>query len=267
MSASGGVPNGCRARVDSTRPGRSAGGFGLRQSCLVMFSTAVRAHLPSKTTMRTIPVTGAVPLLFALLATSSGAGRAQTGEIITDPDAYAVYAAVISERIRTEGKPVRELALLQETRAGMDCVGPEREKRVQPEWRPVVASFRKQNARVQIIRSGLNLGVPYSLVTVDGLRKLMRDAGYSKKSPHSNAFGSDVFARFPGGQLVAFSAVGFNAERTRAMVAMQNNCVPSWDAGTRSGDVCHDGEHTALEKKGGRWNILHYVSVGCHWNA
>jgi hypothetical protein len=32
MSASGAVPNGCRARVDSTRPGRSAGGFGLRQS-------------------------------------------------------------------------------------------------------------------------------------------------------------------------------------------------------------------------------------------
>jgi hypothetical protein len=94
----------------------------------------------------------------------------------------------------------------------------------------------------------------------------MRDAGYSKQSPHSNAFGSDVFARFPGGRLVAFSAVGFNPERTRAMVAMQNNCVPPWEPGTPSGNVCHDGEHISLEKKDGRWNIVRSF-VGCHWTA
>jgi hypothetical protein len=222
----------------------------------------------SKTVMRTLQAALALALaLFTFSANFSGAGRAQAGEIITDPEAYAVYAAVIQERLRTENKPVNELALLEETRAGTDCVGPDRVKRVPPEWRPVVETFRKQGSRVRIIGRGFNLGVPYSIVTVDQLRKLMRDAGYSKQSPHSNGFGSDVFARLPGGRLVAFSAVAFNAAKTHAMVAMQNNCVPSWEPGTRSADVCHDGEHTALEKKGGRWNIVRDVSVGCHWVA
>ena len=212
-------------------------------------------------------MTGAVALLVALLATASGTSRAQTGEIITDPEAYAVYAAVIQERLRTEDKPGRELALLQETRAGMDCVDPDRAKRVEPEWRPVVESFRKQSARVRIILSGFNLGVPYSIVTVDQLRELMRDAGYSKKSPGSNGLGLDVFARFPRGRLVALSAVGFNAERTRALVAMQFNCLPSWEPRTESPRVCYGGQHFTLEKKSARWYIVRDVSVGCHWVA
>lgn len=146
----------------------------------------------------------------------------------------------------------------------MDCVGPEKDTKFQPEWRPVVESYRTQNARVRIIRSGFNLGVPYSIVTVAELRKLTRDAGYSQESPQSNGLGADVFARFPGGRLVALSGVGFNGERTRAMVAMQFDCLPSWEPGTDSAPVCHQGRHIALEKKSGRWNIVRNV-VGCGW--
>ena len=120
---------------------------------------------------------------------------------------------------------------------------------------------------MRIIQGGFNVGVPYSIVTVAQLRKLMRDAGYSKQSPRSNALGSDVFARFPSGRLVALSAVGFNAERTRAMVAMQYDCFPSWEPGTRIDRVCRAGRHIALEKKDGRWNIAHNVHVGCVWAA
>lgn len=127
--------------------------------------------------------------------------------------------------------------------------------------------YRRENARVRIIQSGFNLGVPYSIVTVAQLRQLMRDAGYSKQSPQSNGLRLDVFAHISSGTLVALSAVGFNAERSRGMVAMQYNCLPSWVPGTQSARVCHEGRHMALEKKGGRWNIVHDAHVGCVWIA
>ena len=205
--------------------------------------------------------------VFIVAAIPSGTARSQTSQIITDPEAYAVYASVVPEMSGIGGSPLTELALLQETRAGSDCVGQDRDKKLQPEWRPVVDSYRKENARARIIQGGFNLGVPYSIVTVAQLRQLMRDAGYSKHSPPSNGLGLDVFARFPSGRLVAFSAVGFNAERTRAIVAMQYNCLPSWEPGTQSARVCYEGQHFALEKKGGHWNIVHDAHVGCRWIA
>jgi hypothetical protein len=218
--------------------------------------------------MMTLHATVALAVaLFTLSAMPSRTIRVQTSEVISDPEAYAVYASVVPTRFSTGDKPMTELALLQETRAGVDCVGQEKDKRLHPEWRPVVESYKKENARVRIIQSGFNLGVPHSIVTVAQLRKLMRDAGYSRQSPRSNGLGSDVFARFPSGRLVAVSAVGFNAERTRAMVAMQFDCLPSWEPGTEGAAVCHEGRHIALEKKGGRWNIVHNVHVGCGWVA
>jgi hypothetical protein len=130
----------------------------------------------------------------------------------------------------------------------------------------VVQSYRRENARVRTIREGFDLGVPYSIVTVAQVRKLMADAGYSKRSPRSNAPGADVFARFPGGRLVALSAVGFNAEKTRAMVAIQADCFPSWTPETEH-PTCQEGRHVALEKKDGRWTIVQGVRVGCIWVA
>src|SRR4026209_1973296 len=86
--------------------------------------------------------------VFTVAAMSSGTARSQTSEIISDPEAYGVYASVVSTRFSTGDKPLTELALLQETRAGVDCVGQEKDKKLQPEWRPVVESYRKENARV-----------------------------------------------------------------------------------------------------------------------
>lgn len=208
----------------------------------------------------------ALALLTFAASSVVGAVPAQTDEIITDPDSYAVYAAVIPE-FSTGDKPLSELPLLQETRAGPDCLDREKGRKFPPVWQPVVESFRKENARVRIIQSGFNLGLPYTIVTVEQLRNLMRDGGYSRQSGLSNHPGAKVFARFPGGRLIALSAVGFNADKTRALVAMQYDCFPSWDARTESSRVCQGGQHFTLEKEGGRWNIVRDVPVACHWIA
>ena len=215
--------------------------------------------------MRRHPTLTLALAVFSVSATPTLTIRAQTYQIIDDSEAYAVYASVVRTRFSEGERPLTALTLLQETRAGADCVPQEKDKKLQPEWRSVVWSYRRENARIRIIREGFDFGVPYSIVTGAQLRQLMRDAGYAKQSPLSNASGADVFARFPGGRLVALSAVGFNTDKTRAMVAIQADCFPSWTPGSEQA-VCQRGRHVALEKKGGRWNIVE-VHVGCVWVA
>ena len=217
--------------------------------------------------MMTTDLRLALALAVAVLtgsATQSLPMNIQTSEVINDSEVYAVYAAAVRTKFTEGDKPLTVLTLLQETRAGADCLTLGRDKRLPPDWRSVVESYKRENARVRTIREAFDLGVPYSIVTVAQVGKLMADAGYSKRSPHSNAPGADVFARFPGGRLVALSAVGFNAEKTRAMVAIQADCFPSSTPGTEHAR-CQEGRHVALEKKDGRWTIAQGVRVGCIW--
>lgn len=67
----------------------------------------------------------ALALALAVLALSAIPGlsvQGQTGETINDSEAYAVYASVVRMRFSEGDKPPTALTLLQETRAGMDCV-------------------------------------------------------------------------------------------------------------------------------------------------
>lgn len=210
-------------------------------------------------------------LTVAVFALSVGPSSSQVypeaSQVIDDPEAYAVYAAVLPTALSTRDKPLTVLTLLQKTRAGMDCIGPEKDKKLQPGWRPVVENYRKENARVRLIQSGRSLDVEYSVVTLAQLRTLMQNTGYSRRSPRSNAPGADVFARFPGGRLVALSAVGFNSEKTRAMVAMQYDCFPSLEPRSDSAAVCYEGKHITLEKQAGRWRVVAPNVLGCFWVA
>lgn len=204
-------------------------------------------------------------LVASLSAIPSRQVRPQASPVIDDPEAYAVYAAVVPRRSKSGEKALTNMAVLQETAGPMDCLA-DRDSVIRPEWRSAVASYRKENGRVRLIQTGFNLGVPYSVVTLAQLRKLMQDAGYSKLSPRSNAPGSEVFVRFPGGRLIALSAVGFNADRTRAVVTVQYNYFPSLEPGTESPRSGLEGRTLLMEKKDGRWVQLP-VPGGCTWIA
>jgi len=92
----------------------------------------------------------------------------------------------------------------------------------------------------------------------------MHDAGYLKQPmPQTNAPGGSVFSRFPGGRLITLSAVGFNAERTRAMVTVQYDCFPPSERLTES--HCSEGTNYFMQKKEGRWTSVNVA--GGHWIA
>ena len=134
------------------------------------------------------------------------------------------------------------------------------------EWRPVLESFRQENSRVWHLEPGRDFGVTYTLVTWAELSRLMQAAGYDLATfCCSNAPGAEVFNRLPGGKLVAVSAVGFNAEKTRAMVTVQYDCFPSQRPGAKP-SVCQTGGRLALEKQEGRWAVAK-VDFNLTWIA
>lgn len=176
-------------------------------------------------------------------------GGAQPGDLITDRESYAVFATALSVEAGARGYD-GTVAVLQQTRAVTTCPS---EKSAPPAWRAVIANHRQENARVRTLRPDANMGRPYTLVSLAELRTLMRKAGYDlltfkgEQSP-----GSQVFRAFPGGRLVAFSAVGFDEKKTRAMVTLQYDCFP--EAENRPPyRYCHQYHQLMLERSGSEW--------------
>ena len=164
-------------------------------------------------------------LCFGFIAVPQpGSTRAQSDDVIADDESYAVFAAALASRVTENGRPVDRLALLEETRAVTTCPD---EKAVPPEWRSVVANHKANNARIRTLRPDADLGRPYSLVSMAELRKLMRSAGYDlSKFSGEQSPARAVFRDLPGGRLVAFSAAGFDEQKTLAMVTVQYRLFP-----------------------------------------
>ena len=178
----------------------------------------------------------------------------QAADPLSDPDAYAVYAAALPRRFRSPA-----LTILQNTHSSDDaCITAD--DAVEPEWMPVSESYRQENARGRVLQEGFDLGVPYSIVPMTTLRKLMQDAGHDLSTwSGQQSTGGEVFARFPGGRLVTLSAVGFNAQKTRAIVTVQADCFP-W----ASGLSCKQGDRLKMKKENGAWAI---AGRTCGWIA
>jgi hypothetical protein len=175
---------------------------------------------------------------------------AQAPDVIDDPDAYAVYGAILQTQFRPSGTAPTSVTLLQETRRETRCA---RTAKVPDDWRETFESYRREIGRVRLIQQGFQLGLSYSVITMAELRTSMQTAGYDltrfsgKQSP-----GAEVFARFPGGRLVAFSAVGFNATKNQAMLTVHFDCFPSLEPGAEN-SPCHQYDQVMMEKQQGRW--------------
>ncbi len=199
----------------------------------------------------------------AIVATGAGGGT-QTGEVITDSEAYAVYAAALQQRLTQGGSRVERITLLAETRAGdLKC---RFSMELPPEWRAVIDNYGQENARSRVIAPGPNFGIPSVILTAGDLTRLMQQAGYDlSKLSGRQAAGSEVFSRLPGGRLVALSAVGFDITKTRAMLAIQFDCFPPRPGGERNEAMCDRGWEFFMEKIGIEWTPAPLES--CTWGS
>ena len=122
------------------------------------------------------------------------------------------------------------------------------------EWRAVAIAYWNNNARTRLILEGFDLGIPYSVVSLPQFRKLPEVTNPSPSSTGTNHPRAEASAQVPGDELIALSAVGFNAEKTLATLTIQHDCSPSRDPLI----TCRRVHQMLLAKKDGRWELARY---------
>jgi hypothetical protein len=167
-----------------------------------------------------------VVTVILLLQTSRGPAP------ITDAEVYAIYSAHLA-RAKPEGRVPPAALIIQAETENWDSPGCIREP-IESEWQEVVADYRRKKATVSTIQDRLRVNVPHEFVSKEALLATFRSQGNWAEFHRSH----------PGsGGYLTFSAIGFNAEKTRAMLHSSYQC----------GGLCGSGRFYFFEKANGRW--------------
>lgn len=152
-------------------------------------------------------------------------------------DENAVIAAVLEQEF---GRDVGMLVLRAETRPFVPDWDRLRERLPDLEAE-TIAGYSARNARSSPLRQFLDLPMEARLLTEDEWKAILDQGGW-------DAF----YARFPGAPgLTELSRVGFNRERTQALIYM----------GTMSHYLAGAGFFYLLEKEGDSWKVKDQVMV------
>jgi hypothetical protein len=168
---------------------------------------------------------------------------------IDDPEAYAVYASLLPSQWPVSAARAKTLLFQQETATDWECMPTG--KPLQTDWKPVVDSFRAENVGIRRVLAGFQLGFSYLVVPAAKIKASFHTvkgdpAGVDRRYPDS------------GGSFVVVSAVGFDAEKRRAMVYMAWGC----------GAECGGGTYHLLEKVEGSWRAARLSDVrNCSWRS
>jgi len=171
----------------------------------------------------------------------------------TDVDAYAVYAVVMEADWPIRSAKAKKLVIQIET-ADYPKFGDSQTNCLQPAkgeeaiYGPVIAAFSELNKDPLLLQPKFEASVPYQLVT-----KASVDEIFAKKGV---AGWADFYAKYPdSGGVISMSAVGFNAEKTIAIVYMGHSC----------GGLCGGGSYHVLQKTGGKWSEVQWKGMTCMW--
>lgn len=164
---------------------------------------------------------------------------AQAPEMVTDPDAYALYSLVVPSywNARMEGRPI---LLQRETEAASHgCGNP---KAPNEEWQSVVADFHQQNAHVKLLEARLTTEASYRLIPraeieADDARLAVKYPGMWMRRPESMDY-------------VAVSAVGFSRDKSKAILYVR---------------LRDQGGIHFMEKREGKW--IRASVPSCGWIA
>jgi hypothetical protein len=177
----------------------------------------------------------------ATIATGQPRNAVQNLDYVTDPEAHRIYAAVVPPMWATRSKdPVVLRRETEDVQAMTHCrsftPSPD------PEWGSVEKNFWQENARRKVLPAALPFNEPYRLITLAEIEAI--DAKLAIKYP-------GIYNERPESPpYAAVSAVGFSADKTKAMVYVR---------------LRGRGEVRGLELRDGQW--LADKSSGCVWIA
>jgi hypothetical protein len=187
-------------------------------------------------------------LLVVIVAFLSQIAIGQDAAAYNDPEAYAVYSALL------EGAKAKRLVIQTETadypmmggRESDNCLAPSKGK--ENIYAPIIAAYRTVNKQKWQLQRKFEIKTPYELAPntiIDGFFKKGVEGGWKefyKQYPNSDGF-------------TQLSAVGFNADKTIAIVYLSNSC----------GGLCGFGTYHVLHKKDGKWTEILGEINSCAW--
>ena len=182
-------------------------------------------------------------LILALLLSqgiSSSGGKAPPYE---HQEAYEVYSTILPLEWPLRDAHAQRLIIQNETKGYEMCLRPEKE------WEerigPAISDYVRSNAKPSLLQPRLKVAVPYRLIAADELRSTIQTAGWE-----------GFYQHYPdSGGWIELSAVGFNGNKTVAVVYMGHHCGP----------LCGGGGFHVLEKKDGKWVALDWKGSSCAW--
>ena len=170
----------------------------------------------------------------------------------TDKDAYDVYSVLLARESSSDNarsKLIIEIETSDYPRFGggqSDCLTPaENEKTI---YDPVIAAYREVNKKKWLLQPKFAASIPYQLVSAASIKEIFAKKGV--------AGWEDFYKAYPNSSgVTSLSAVGFNSDKTLAIVYMGNSC----------GGLCGFGTYRLLKKTMGVWTEIEWHGAICTW--
>ncbi len=172
-------------------------------------------------------------------------------QISVQPDEYAVYSAILNEYDKSpaDGKPVKLIVIEDSTLTSSEDEYPlektfeSRENKITPELKILFEDYRTKNKKSEKLERAFNLQYKYILINkkdIGAFFEKVEEDGWAK-----------FYKKYPNSQgKIAFSRVGFNKVKSKAIVYRTNSC----------GWLCAYGGYIILSKTGNTWNVIDGVS-------
>ncbi len=153
-----------------------------------------------------------------------------------DPDAYAVYSALLPRRESyrfAKGRLVIKAETISKPFVGTPAENLSEEALVK--YKDAVDDFLRVNSSQWLIQQDIRSDKPYTLLPSAIISGYFAEGG---------GWWGSFYARYPeSGGFIEMSAVGFNKDKTVGLVYMGSAC----------GDLCGEWSYTVVEKKDGKW--------------
>ena len=162
-----------------------------------------------------------------------------------DAEAYEVYSAILPTERPWQGANAKSLIIRSETKGYKMCLRPDEDS--EKIIGQAISQYVKLNEKNWLLKRGLSIKNPYELVPYNKLMSVLKSGS-----------GENFYKRYPNSSgWIQLSAVGFNADKTVAVVYMGQHC----------GGLCGGGGFHVLQKKDGKWALLKWKGASCAWEA
>jgi hypothetical protein len=167
----------------------------------------------------------------------------ERGSIYDDPEAYEVYSAALP--LDSSYRDSKTVLILRSIPPKEWPIGQPRgailgDSEFNRTFSPVFDSFEKANQESRSLEHHFSIPKPYSLVSQDEI-----DAAFQRRLPNTVDDGWSGFrGAFPESRgYLILSGVGFNSDRTLALVYVEHMC----------GGLCGAARYYILQKRKGHW--------------